>query len=189
MAPLVSLLARSLVSLTTTPGSGDKYLAPLLELIHANVLSTAAKDFTAQLLALGAGANASSAEGKELRERCVKLLRALDLRYPTQVDAAVNAVLTPLRGASPSGSKKKPVSSAKNSQDDAEEPSSSGEEDEEADTVSGALSAEQHALFALVKDAFMSSGAAPCGDSMMTLAAALMAPAAGIRSMVSAISH
>lgn len=158
VAPLLALVTRSAAH--RLAGNPESFQEPLLQLVHTGLLEGCAQALAAQLLQAASGLDA----GTPARDSAAKVLRALDLRYPTQVDAAVNAALAPLR---------------KNAESKAAE----GEESDEEDMGDGAPHAAAQAVYQLVKTALGHSVRAPCGDSAMTLAAAAVAPAASMRKM------
>lgn len=113
-------------------------------------------------------------------------LRALDLRYPLQTDAAVNAALAPMRPSSaPATSASAPASAAAGDMSLARRLFADEGDGADVAPADASLTTEQASLVGFIRDTFVASGAAPCGDSMLTLGLALTAPAAGVRRMVS----
>eukprot|EP00798_Chlamydomonas_sp_ICE-L_P013555 gene13555-19426_t len=132
--------------------------ALLMEMAHAGVLTPVAQELATSLL------RAAPSATEVTRPSVMKLLRALDLRYPAATDAAINSMLR--SSATPAAA----VDNDSDSDMDGDE----GKEGEEQRTKD---------LFAFVREAFASSAHAPCGDMAMTLAAAVSAPQSGIRIM------
>jgi hypothetical protein len=130
----------------------------------------------------------------EVSEACGGLLRALDAHHPQAVDAGVNALLGGApKPAAATGIKPQPAS--RGAHDSAEE-----EDDEEDGSGKDQIDAEQQAsrVFEFVHKLFAASGHAPlrvkrgvkgggggAGERALTLNAALTAPAARVRCMVS----
>lgn len=119
----------------------------------------------------------------------MRVLRALDARHPSHVDAAVNGALAPLRAPARRGD----GGNAGGDSASSSEGGSSGDEEEGGGggSVHAAHAARHREIFAVVQEAFgggggcaASSARAVCGDTALTLGAALGAPAAGVRRMV-----
>jgi hypothetical protein len=224
LAPLLRLLLSALAAAAASPDEPAPTGAAAAALLRSLVLEVdlqpgQAREAAAQLLDAGAGLIVQSGagdgeEGSEQEEeddeggaggalrRVRGALRALDLRHPEEVDAAVNAALTDARrqqqeegqgaaaatpaaptAATPKGGKKGKAGAA----------AASGQEGASAAATGGAA-ARREALFRLVQACFGASAHAPVdggadADSdageAQTLAAAVHAPAEGVRIMVS----
>ncbi|GIL54419.1 hypothetical protein Vafri_9956 [Volvox africanus] len=195
--PLLVLLVRSFASLLVSGrnagGSMERLCeGELLALAHAGALhGDPARVLASALLEAG---GVAAEDNSVLRGSCQKILRVLDQRYPTSTDAAVNAFLEPLRSqrkqnlkaveAATDGKvthKRHKVDSNSNDKD------LSDDDDDAVESAEAALvglAPEDRARFDFVRATFTAgSYSAPCGGSMQTLSAALIAPQAAVRRM------
>ncbi|KAF5840501.1 hypothetical protein DUNSADRAFT_16592 [Dunaliella salina] len=171
LSPLLRVITNSLVARlsASAPEAVDAFEAPLVELIQSEILEQVAQGLALQVLQAAAEPGIPA----EVQAAFQRALRALDVRHPAAVDAAVNGALAPLRAQKAGCGKRGEHGS-----------SSEGEEAEE-----GSASARQRAIFAVVQSTFGGSAAqgstrALCGDTPLTLSAAAASPAAGVRRMV-----
>ncbi|KAG2486505.1 hypothetical protein HYH03_014807 [Edaphochlamys debaryana] len=207
---LVAALAAASAPATpggATPGgsAGRKAEGELLALAHSGALEgEPARALAAALLEAGGAANAAAS----LRKSCQKVLRVLDQRYPETTDGAVNAFLEPLRehrrqaaadaaaagGAADADGKRKRRKTGADGKADSKSIKSQGSDDEASDddttavesaeAAAAGLSPEDGQRFEFVRATFAAGGySAPCGGTMLTLAAALTAPQAAVRRM------
>lgn len=167
VGPLLALFSSTLAS--KLPNGYEVHETAMLQLVHTGLLEPVAKGLALKLLR----AAAESAKDAPGRRAVLRVLRALDLRYPTQMDAAVNEALAPLRAAQ----------KQRQGAGGAEQGSSSEEEDEAAAAAGSQPSEAAQAVYAVVKEAMAHSARAPCSDCALTLAAAAVAPAARVRKM------
>ncbi|GFR47970.1 hypothetical protein Agub_g9794, partial [Astrephomene gubernaculifera] len=198
LGPLLLLLVRSLAGVLASGGSAVRRCeADMLALAHAGVLrGDPARALAAALLEAGSSAKVE----EEARASCQKVLRLLDQRYPETTDAAVNAFLEPLReqrrkavaaaAAAASGSaaddktKRKRRKTADGAASGSDDEDDGADATESAEQAAAGLSPEDRARFEYVCSTFSSGGySAPCGGTMLTLAAALVAPQAAVRRM------
>ncbi|GLI61497.1 hypothetical protein VaNZ11_003825, partial [Volvox africanus] len=197
--PLLVLLVRSFAALLVSGRAAGGSLewpfeGELLALAHSGALhGDPARVLASSLLEAG---GAAAKDDSVFRERCQKILRVLDQRYPISMDAAVNAFLEPLRNQHKQNlkavatkvatdgkatHKRRKVHSNSNDKD------LSDDDDNAIETAEPALvdlTPEDRARFDFVCATFIAgSYSVPCGGSMQTLSAALMAPQAAVRRM------
>ncbi|GLC34752.1 hypothetical protein PLESTB_001159600 [Pleodorina starrii] len=196
MGPLLQLIVRSL-AVSLSGGTGGRCESDLLSLAHSGALrGELARDLASSLLEKGGSASADEA----VREGCQRVLRVLDQRYPETTDAAVNAFLEPLRvqrqqqrqGTTADAADPKAKSKRRKTHHKADgKAAASAPDDEDEDMVaetaeaaSAGLDPEDRVRFDFVRSTFATGGySAPCGGTMLTLAAALTAPQAAVRRM------
>ncbi|EFJ42549.1 hypothetical protein VOLCADRAFT_107183 [Volvox carteri f. nagariensis] len=196
--PLLMLIVRSLAASMVGTGrpagssSGRRCEGDLLALTHSGALrGEPARALASALLEAGGSSNADSS----VRESCQRILRVLDQRYPETTDEAVNTYLEPLRPPRQNASgvkddmdvcEKHKRRKTKHKADSKGPTSDDDDSDdaviESAEAVAAQLSSEKRARFDFVRSTFACGGySAPCGGTMLTLAAALVAPQAAVR--------